>query len=131
MYDTGKIIAGLIIFVCLATFPFWSNLGNAAPAANPELPKDQKACIENTQWMKGNHMQLLNDWRNEVVRYQNRVYTAEDGKEYNISLQNTCMECHTSKANFCDRCHNYAGAQPYCWTCHVAPEEKKAPEEKG
>ncbi len=36
-----------------------------------------------------------------------RVYTAADGKKYNMSLQNECMKCHSNKAQFCDQCHNY------------------------
>jgi hypothetical protein len=42
-----------------------------------------------------------------------------------MSLQNTCMQCHPNKAEFCDRCHNYASVKPYCWDCHVEPKEKK------
>ncbi len=123
MYDTGKILAGLIIFVGLFTFPFWSNAGKVDKGPNPVLPKEGQ-CIETAAYMKSEHMKLLNDWRNSVVRDNMRVYTAADGKSYKMSLQNTCLECHTSKANFCDRCHNYAGAQPYCWSCHIAPKEK-------
>ena len=25
-----------------------------------------------------------------------------------MSLSNTCLDCHSNKAEFCDRCHNYA-----------------------
>ena len=50
-----------------------------------------------------------------------------DGKQYTMSLINTCMKCHTSKAKFCDRCHNYMAVTPDCWDCHIAPKEK-APE---
>ena len=27
--------------------------------------------------------------------------------------------CHANKAEFCDRCHNYAAVKPYCWDCHI------------
>jgi hypothetical protein len=39
-----------------------------------------------------------------------------------MSLTQTCMRCHESRADFCDRCHAYAGAQPACWGCHVDPK---------
>ena len=42
---------------------------------------------------------------------------------YDISLAGTCMKCHSNKAEFCDRCHDYAGVSPDCWSCHVAPQE--------
>jgi hypothetical protein len=66
---------------------------------------------------------MLNNWRDEVVREGNRLYVAADGKEYNMSLQNTCMNCHSNKSKFCDECHNYVAVKPYCWDCHIAPKE--------
>ncbi|MBC7358827.1 MAG: sulfate reduction electron transfer complex DsrMKJOP subunit DsrJ [Desulfacinum sp.] len=123
MYDSGKIIPGIILFVGLFTFPLWSNMGKAAPAPKPELPKTEKVCVMDTAFMKTEHMVLLNDWRDKVVREANRVWVGPDGKEYQMSLQNSCMQCHASKAKFCDQCHNYAGVKPYCWECHLEPKE--------
>lgn len=128
MYDSGKIIVGLIIGIGLLTFPFWYNLGSAAPPApQPEIAEQAKAageCIVPKVEMKASHMQILDDWRTNVVRNADRLYVADNGKQYNMSLQNTCMQCHTSKKKFCDQCHNYLGVAPVCWDCHVAPEEK-------
>jgi hypothetical protein len=74
---------------------------------------------------------MLNDWRDNVVRSDSR-FLMKDGKNVMVkgekaemSLSRTCMKCHTSKANFCDQCHNYLDVKPYCWDCHVAPEEVK------
>ena len=51
---------------------------------------------------------------------------AADGKNYNMSLQNECMKCHSNKTQFCDQCHNYTGqVEPFCWNCHIAPKETK------
>jgi hypothetical protein len=125
IYDSKKVIPGILILIGLFTFPFMYNVGGAAPAPKPELPKDQKVCVQSLAFMKAGHMQLLNDWRNQAVREDNRVYVGLDGKEYNTSLQNTCMQCHTSKVKFCDQCHNYAGVTPYCWDCHIAPKENQ------
>jgi hypothetical protein len=66
-------------------------------------------------------MQLLINWREQVVRNDFRTYTAFNGKTYKMSLTGTCMGCHTDKARFCDRCHNYAGVTVVCWDCHVDP----------
>ena len=126
MYDSKKIIPGIIIFIGLITFPFWYNMGKAAPAApKPELPKTEKVCVEATSFMRADHMQLLNDWRNMAVREGDRVYMGLNGKGFVISLQNGCMECHKSKVKFCDKCHNFAGVTPYCWECHVEPKENR------
>ncbi len=128
MYDSGKIIAGLIIGIGLLSFPFWYNLGTAAaPAPEPILADAAKAagqCVDSKANMKTTHMQILDDWRNNVVRDGQRLYVAPNGNQYEMSLQNTCMTCHTSKKDFCDKCHNYTSVSPFCWDCHVAPEEK-------
>ena len=96
MQDKGKIITGIVIFLGLMTFPFWLNLGKTVnpPVAQAVQQLGEKECIEDVEYMRENHMKLLNDWRTEVVRNGNRIYVASDGQKYEMSLQNTCMECH-------------------------------------
>jgi len=129
MYDSGKIIAGLLVFIAIITFPFFHSMGTdiAKPEPKIDTPVIQqmavKKCVEPKEYMKAEHMQLLDNWRNAVVRDGNRVYVGFDGKRYNMSLQNTCMHCHSNKKKFCDNCHNYMDVKPYCWDCHIAPKE--------
>jgi len=132
MYDGWKIILGLIIFVGIATFPFIYDMGKASvppPKPNIETPEIQKMavkkCVETKSFMRAEHMVMLNDWRDFVVRDGDRLYTASDGHQYTMSLQNTCMKCHSNKTKFCDECHNYMAVTPYCWDCHIAPKEEK------
>jgi hypothetical protein len=133
MYDGGKIVAGIIIGIILLTFPIWYQAGGYPEWPEVKLPEKEKQCIQERAYMKTNHMQLLDLWRDSVVRVGNRSYMAFNGKVYNISLQNTCMSesCHAKKTEFCDRCHNYTGVVPYCWDCHLAPKEEptQKPEE--
>lgn len=130
MYKPTNIIIGLVIFACIVTFPFWFNLG--ADGAAPEVSLDTPAinamgedaeCIEDAEWMRENHMTLLSDWKTEVVREGNNVYVADNGQDYIMSLQNTCLECHSNYDEFCEACHDYSNVSPTCWTCHVVPEE--------
>jgi len=126
MYNKGKIITGLVIFVVLFASPFLYGLVKSEPPPEPELTakaKEAKQCVEAKEFMVESHMQLLNEWRDETVRNGNRIYVATNGKEYTVSLQNTCMDCHSNKSKFCDQCHNYAGVSPYCWECHIEPKE--------
>lgn len=127
MYDGGKIITGVVIFLALVTFPFWGNLGSAA-YQRPELekPADAKKCVESVDFMRGNHMQMLNSWRDFVVRDGKRIYTAGDGAQYNMSLSSTCLECHADKTKFCDRCHESLAVAPYCWDCHITDPKGKS-----
>jgi len=122
MNDKGKIVTGLIIFLGIVTFPFWFNLGKAASVPEPELTEKAKAakrCVRSTEYMRTEHMQLLDLWRDTVVRDARRMYVNEKGETFNMSLSNTCLDCHSNKKEFCDRCHDYASARPYCWDCHI------------
>ncbi len=124
MYDGGKIIAGLIVFVVLITIPLWYNplFGQTGPAPKPEKPKEGK-CVVPGERMKEEHMQILNDWRDRVIRDGVRYYD-HHGQWRERSLTLTCLGCHANKKNFCGACHDYAGVKPYCWDCHIIPEEK-------
>lgn len=123
MYDAWKIIIGLIIFVGLFTSPIWYDLlsGNEAlkqPVLVLPTKEDQKECVADTNYMRSNHMVLLNDWRYEVVREGKRIYVSANHKDFDMSLTKTCLNCHSNAAQFCDQCHNYVGISPYCWDCH-------------
>jgi hypothetical protein len=139
LYDAKYVIPGLIIFLILVTLPLWPNLGKTVPVPQPSLAtpaiekmKDKK-CIEALEFMRTNHMRLLIDWRDGVVRTDEkgvtqggRDYVATDGKRYTASLSNTCLECHSNKTQFCDQCHNYVAVVPNCWGCHIIKEQQVA-----
>jgi len=119
----------VVIFVAVMLAPVWMNRsGGMVKAPKPEITEAQKAafgteCVRPASWMRANHMQLLNTWRDEVVRDSLREDDYND-RHIDKSLTRTCLKCHDNKKNFCDRCHTYASVKPYCWTCHVVPKEK-------
>lgn len=129
MQNGGKIFAGLAVFLILVAFPFIYNMGKATVAPELDLKTPvinelaEKKCIESKEFMRAEHMQMLDTWRDSVVRDGNRIYVNSEGKGFTMSLQNTCMNCHSNKKNFCDKCHNYMAVKPYCWDCHIAPKE--------
>ena len=119
MADTGKILLGLGIFGVLVTGPAWYAFGRG-PGQPPELekPKDAKECVEPVSFMRSQHMELLNTWRDAVVRRDEHVYVASNGQRYQISLTGTCLRCHADPDKFCNKCHAYAAVEPVCWDCH-------------
>jgi hypothetical protein len=125
MYDAGRIVSGLVIFLALVTSPMWYRLVRGAEPGPPklELVTQAKECVAPTPYMRALHMELLNSWRDDVVRRDDRIHVGLDGVEYEKSLSKTCMSCHSNKKEFCDRCHDYAAVDPYCWDCHVEPTE--------
>jgi len=141
IYDKGKIFLGLAIFVGLVASPFWYNpvFGTGA-SAPPELklPAKDKPCVLPKAEMRASHMQVIYDWREIVVRgggqaetfpdgrkVDGRMLTLTDGRQFNMSLSNTCLGCHDAgKKEFCDKCHGYLAVQPFCWDCHFDPKEQ-------
>lgn len=135
MYDKGKIVFGILVFLVLTTSPWWYRAAAGTGGPRPELEKAAlgKDCVLPAAQMRGDHMELLYQWRDEYVREGKLLVSGEggeparwpDGKPMMKSLSNTCLRCHVNKGNFCDRCHNYAGVDPYCWDCHVLPKGSK------
>ncbi len=85
MYDGGKVITGIIILLALVAFPFLYNIvsynvGKASKVPEPKvdtpeiqrLPEKERVCVEPKEYMRDNHMKLLNDWRDWVVREGSR-----------------------------------------------------------
>jgi hypothetical protein len=98
----------------------------------PVIPMGRgDACVEDTDFMRRNHMELLKHQRDETVLKGVRK------KQY--SLQE-CLSCHavygpdaipvtiTSPAHFCRSCHDYAAVSIDCFQCHASrPEPGKMP----
>jgi len=125
LHNGGKIIAGLVVFLVLVSSPFLYNVTVGESIERPKWalpdPAEHPKCILPAEEMRVSHMDLLNEWRDSVVRDGERIYEAPDETKYNMSLSQTCLDCHANKEEFCDKCHNFMGVDPYCWDCHNAP----------
>lgn len=93
-------------------------------------PEEEKLkCVRETKEMRSQHMDLLNDWRERVVRDGDRYAWNMNDYRLDASLTNSCIDCHPNRdkdgndsGDFCGRCHDYMGVvKPYCWNCHVEP----------
>ena len=96
MYNAKYIIPGVLIAVAAFTSPFWLNLGGKTyvyPEVALPTGEGKDKCIESKEWMRAEHMALLNTWRDEAIREGKREYVATDGGKRVISLQDTCMAC--------------------------------------
>jgi hypothetical protein len=71
-------------------------------------------CVRDTSYMRYHHWELLTQVRDEVMRA---------GKRGIIGLigLNKCRECHTSRKNFCNHCHDAVNLYPFCFGCHYYP----------
>jgi len=128
MQNGSKIIIGLILFLLIVTIPFSFNRLIAKNGVKGELqveilPAAGDKCVRNKAYMRANHMDLLNKWRDEVVRQGTRFTESPKGGGMEKSLSNACLDCHSNKEEFCDKCHNYMAVEPYCWDCHLTAKE--------
>ncbi len=96
--------------------------------ADVELPglenhKGNK-CVDDEDFIRRNHPDLLKHHRDEVVRKGIRT------TKYSLKK---CVECHASaktgsvasaKDDFCVACHSYVGVQLECWECHSSKPGK-------
>lgn len=123
MYDGGKILAGIAVFLGLVLLPVWHNAVVAsAPRPEVKTPTHEKQCVDSAAVMRASHMNVLDQWRDAVVREGVRTTVTPTGMTVSMSLTKTCMNCHANKKEFCDACHNYLAVSPTCWECHVEPK---------
>ncbi len=80
---------------------------------------------EDNWWNYRFDKRLIEQWRRLVSGVGDGDENFGTGKTFNMSLQQTCMDCHSNKSKFCDQCHDYLSVAPYCWECHVEPKENK------
>jgi len=133
MYKGHRIIIFLVVFLAIVLTPLFVNLGHVDAVPTPSLDTPQidnmasKQCVESTEFMRAEHMQMLDTWRTEAVRDGAVSYTSSTGQVYEVSLQNGCLECHSNRSEFCDSCHNYVGVDPNCWDCHTDLKDVTGP----
>lgn len=127
MHDGSKILAGIVVFLAVALLPVWHNaLVASAPRPEVKIATQEKQCVDSAVAMRASHMDVLNQWRDAVVRDGTRTTVTPTGMNVSMSLTKTCMDCHSNKKEFCDACHNYLAVDPSCWECHVEPKESSS-----
>lgn len=101
-------------------------VGITAGVVKPVLERGKgERCVEDTEYMRRYHMQLLKHQRDDTMR--RGIRTTKH------SLKG-CVECHassktgsvaSSKDDFCMACHVYASVKLDCWDCHATKPMKK------
>jgi hypothetical protein len=111
-------VIAIIALVLLSPLLYTVAANGFSKSTAPELVLPTKLaapsgkCIEPTEQMRANHMNILVASRENAVR--------EGIRKVSHSLHN-CSTCHQKREEFCDRCHNYVGAKPDCFGCHYYP----------
>ncbi len=114
----------VLLVLALAAPVFAAEIGRV-PKPVVEAGQGEK-CVENTEFMRRNHMELLKHQRDETMHKGIRTR--------NHSL-NGCIKCHASRKNnsvvgndqnFCQSCHSYVAAKLDCFECHSSKPKPPA-----
>ena len=116
-----KWAASIVTVLCLSIGAYAAS--EPAKPAGPTIVIDKNRagdkCVEDTAFMRKNHMKLLLHQRDETVHKGIRTEKH--------SLKN-CVNCHASTKDervvgtdehFCQGCHTYAAVKMDCWECHT------------
>jgi len=109
----------IALFVAAATLaaPEAARAPTRVPLPAIEAATGER-CVEDTAFMRRNHMELLLHQRDRTVH--------EGIRTIRHSLAN-CVTCHAGKktgrvtgdGGFCASCHSYAGVALDCFECHA------------
>lgn len=109
-------IAAIVIILLpigysLFNFVFGQDSDDVRPFLEKPDPLYDK-CVRDTEYMRYHHWELLRDVRVQAVRY---------GIRGDVSFDD-CRGCHTSREQFCNKCHQAASVYLDCFGCHYYPE---------
>ena len=101
-----------------------------AGAPMPDIPKGKgDKCVEDTQFMRESHMELLMHQRDDTLRRGIRT------KKHSLK---ECIACHVvtdsnnqpvsaaDPKHFCRQCHDYTSVNIDCFDCHASKPGKKS-----
>ena len=123
-----RLALGKSLLVLLALLAWLGLAPVYAAAPKPVLEKALKGeqCVEPTDYMRRNHMEVLDVHRDKTVHQGIRT------KKHSLK---ECINCHASpktgsvtaaKDNFCVSCHSYASVKIDCFECHSSKPQSTA-----
>lgn len=125
-YRGGRLVLAATLMLILFSLPALAE--TPMPKIAPAVKGDQ--CVEDTDYMRKNHMDLLTHHRDHVVHQGVRT------KKYSLK---ECLVCHAVKGednqavtaqdprHFCSACHSYAAVKVDCFQCHASTPDEAEP----
>ncbi len=122
-----RIFILLVLAVAVSLWPPSEPQAGDLLLAKVTVPKPAKGkgerCVDDTDFMRRNHMNLLDHQRDETVHSGVRT------KRYSLK---GCIDCHAvngedgvpviadNPKHFCRTCHDYAAVRIDCFQCHAS-----------
>jgi hypothetical protein len=114
----GLLSAGLVLSFSVPVTAAESGL---------QIPQAVKGenCVEETSFMRRNHMNLLKGHREEALRDGNRSgkYSLKECIDCHVPADNTINAVHGEGDHFCVSCHAYVAVKLDCFECHASSPE--------
>jgi hypothetical protein len=124
-----RIVRAAAAAIALVTALAAGGLARGDSAAAPVPAAGKAACVEDTGFMRRNHMDLLGHQSQRTVK--DGVRTAKHSLAH-------CVDCHADKetgsvlgrnsagkAGFCADCHAYVAVKTNCFECHSPKRGEK------
>lgn len=112
---------------CAALLLFGVTIsGASADEGKHQIDAKGDKCVQDTEFMRRNHMVMLKHQRDDTMR--KGIRTTQ------FSLKN-CVDCHASPKNnsvigtndnFCQGCHTYVAVKLDCFECHSSKPKDAA-----
>jgi len=124
----ASMIMMVVVLVCITTAAYAAKTETVKSGVPlPIIPMGQgDSCVEDTDFMRRNHMNLLKHQRDETMLKGIRT------EQYSLK---ECISCHVvngpdatpvtvaSPQHFCRSCHDYAAVNVDCFQCHASRPE--------
>ena len=116
---TGLLQLALLIVVAGQAAAEAPSGAAASRVPKPAISTAGGSCVEDTAFMRRNHM--------ELIKHQRDLTVHEGIRTTKHSLAN-CVNCHAdpktgrvtgSREAFCEGCHTYAAVKLDCFECHA------------
>ena len=130
-FGTGLLMMAALLLLSLGVSAEQAPHGDAVKGSAKADKLD--ACVAPTAFMRRNHF--------ELIKHQRHITVHEGIRDTKDSLAG-CIDCHAEKdahgafvpvnaeEQFCEGCHEYAGVELTCFSCH-SPTPTKATKETG
>lgn len=128
----SKGILAVLLICAAATAYATENTTMDSGVPQPLIAMGQgDSCVEDTDYMRRNHMNMLKHQRDETMHKGIRV------EQYSLK---ECINCHvvngpdaipvtvSSPQHFCRSCHDYAAVNVDCFQCHASRPDSGRPD---
>ena len=122
LYRVAKLVLAVVLLSGLSAVAMAGEEASMAKGVEGSAKADKmESCVKPTDWMRRNHMDLIQHSRDKTVH---------EGIRIQKDSLSGCVDCHArydekqqavpvnASGEFCSGCHSYVGESLSCFQCH-------------